>query len=154
MLRSITLRDDCAMKEKILPLTLAAVGLSACATPQEIPGCRQYDCVALGEWQQLASDLTARPLSVTEDSRCPIEADCIWEGRVVVETELELGHDVITVPLDTSEPLRINKGMLSIAEVAPEMSIKWSPIPIESYRFAFTFAPDIMTDDSQTPPVQ
>lgn len=147
MQRSITFRDDCAMKESVLLIAIAASGVSACTTPQEIPGCRQYDCVALGELQRIGHGIAARPIEVTEDSRCPIEADCVWEGRVLVETQLELGHEVITVALDTSAPLRINKGMLSIAEVAPEMSVEWSPIPPDSYRFAFSFVPDIMDED-------
>ncbi len=124
--------------------------LSGCVTaeePAEIPGCRTMDCVALGEAQEAGlheGDLVVTPLEVIEDSRCPIEADCVWEGQVVLKTELRLGHEVITVDLNTQEPLRINGGMLSIAEIAPEQSVEWSPIPPEAYRFGFRFAPDLM----------
>lgn len=124
--------------------------LSGCVTgeePQEIPGCRTAECVALGAPQDVGleiGDLAVTPLEVIEDSRCPIEADCIWEGRVLLNSELRLGHEVITVTLDSGEPMRINGGMLSILEVAPDASVRWSPIPSESYRFGFGFAPDIM----------
>lgn len=131
--------------------------LSGCVTgeePKEIPGCRTMDCVALGEAQDVGleeGDLVVTPLEVIEDSRCPIEAECVWEGRVLLKSELRLGHEVISVDLTTEEPLRINGGMLSIAEVAPEQSVEWSPIPLGSYRFGFRFAPDIMETPSPIP---
>lgn len=124
--------------------------LSGCVTgqqPAEIPGCRTMDCAALGEPQEAGryeGDLVMTPLEVIEDSRCPIEAECVWEGRVLLKSELRMGHEIITVELTTEEALRINGGMLSIAEVAPEQSVEWSPIPSENYRFGFRFAPDIM----------
>ena len=141
------------MMESLHLAVIGALGLSACATPQEIPGCLQFDCVALGERQELTDNVAVRPLKVIEDSRCPIEAECVWEGRVIVQAELALGNATRLISLDTSRPLRIQKGMLGIAEAAPEMSIEWSPIPEESYRFAFSYAPDIMTDEEATSPV-
>lgn len=107
--------------------------------------------MALGEKQQITAQLAATPISVIEDSRCPIEAECVWQGRVVVEAEIELGEEIASVTLDSSEPLRINAGLLSIAEVAPEASIAWAKIAPENYRFAFNFVPSIMErDDSPT----
>jgi len=130
-----------------LSLTLMAM-LSGCVTPEpEIPGCRSKECVAIGSPQDIGlqpGDLIITPLEVLEDSRCPIEAECIWAGRVRVKSKLQLGHELIDVELSTEKPLRINGGMLSIAEVAPEASTQRSPIPKEAYRFGFTFAPDIM----------
>ena len=141
------------MKENLLLVLTGAFGLGACATPQDIPGCRQFDCVALEERQALTDYVAVTPLKVVEDSRCPIEAECVWEGRVVVEAELIWENETSAISINTSEPLRIKNGFLSIAEVAPEMSIEWSPIPTESYRFAFSFAPDIMTDEEAILPV-
>lgn len=129
--------------------------LSGCMTTEpeaEIPGCRTMECVAIGQSQDVGlnkGDLVVTPLEVIEDSRCPIEAECVWEGQVVLRAQLTLGHEVITVDLNTQEPLRINAGMLSIGEVAPEGSVEWMPIAAEAYRFGFTFAPDIM--DTPTP---
>ena len=89
-------------------------------------------------------DLVVTPLEVLEDSRCPIEAECVWAGRVRVRSELQLGHEFIELELDSSSPQRINGGMLAITEIAPDASTQWSPIPPAAYRFGFSFAPDIM----------
>ena len=103
------------------------------------------ECVGIGEPFHTAN-ITVTPLEVLEDSRCPIEADCVWEGRVRLKTQLDLGHETIFVTLDSSNPLRINGGFLSIGEVAPDMSNAWSPLRPEDYHFGFSFAPDIMQE--------
>ena len=123
--------------------------LPACSTAADspdVPGCRVTECVAIGEAQQVWEDLIVTPLEVLEDSRCPIEAECVWEGRVRLNARLDMGHETISITLDSNEPIRINGGFLSIAEIAPDMSSAWSPIQPEDYRFGFSFAPDMMKD--------
>jgi len=130
-----------------LSLASALFVTAACTTAAErteIPGCRAVDCVAIGEAQRVFTDFSVTPLAVLEDSRCPIEADCVWAGRVRVEAQLDLGHERITIELASSEPLRINGGFLSLAEVAPDASTQWDPLRPEDYRFGFAFAPDVM----------
>lgn len=34
-------------------------------------------------------------LGITEDSRCPTNADCFWEGRVVAEFKVEKGGEAV-----------------------------------------------------------
>jgi hypothetical protein len=126
---------------------IALLLLPACSTAADspdVPGCRVMECVAIGEAQQVWDDLIVTPLKVLEDSRCPIEAECVWEGRVRLSARLDMGHKTISVTLDSNEPMRINGGFLSIAEIAPDMSIAWSPIQTKDYQFGFSFAPDIM----------
>ncbi|WFL76887.1 hypothetical protein P7228_12925 [Altererythrobacter arenosus] len=130
---------------RIIAATLVTVSTAACATKSEevaVPGCTEMACVAIGEAATLNELLVATPLEVLEDSRCPAEADCIWEGRVLLKTRLDLGHETITVQLDSGEPLRINGGYLRLAEVAPYASTQWSPIAPGHYRFGFAFTPD------------
>lgn len=132
------------MKSRILQLA-ATVIVAACTTgadKPDIPGCQAVDCVKIGESQTLNSDLSVKPLEIVEDSRCPIEADCIWEGRVLIRSELTLGHEVIVATLGTSDPMRINGGWLSVAEVAPQASVQWSPLDVTDYHVGFRFAPD------------
>ena len=141
---------------KLIFASMLASAVTGCVTPEperEIPGCTSMECVAIGEAQQIGQyegDLVVIPLEILEDSRCPIEADCIWEGRVRLKSELRIGHEIVTLELTTEEPLRIKGGMLSVGEVAPEVSSQWMPLEPEDYRFGFGFAPDIM--DGQIPP--
>lgn len=136
------------MKLAIASFVLAS--LSGCVTNEaerEVPGCSRIDCVALGEAQEVGlaeSDLVVKPLEILEDSRCPIEAECIWAGRVRIRAELTMGHETVISEMTTERPLRIHGGMLSIGEVAPEASGQWMPLTPSDYRFGFVFASDIM----------
>jgi len=119
-----------------------ALGLAGCATASapEIPGCRKGPCVHIGETQGLGS-LSVTPLAVLEDSRCPIEADCAWEGAFRINARLDLGHETITVELKAWEPFVINGGTLLLAEVAPDPSVQWPKLEAGDYHMRFTFEP-------------
>ncbi len=122
--------------------TLAPLAvLSACATaqPTDIPDCYQGPCIGIGEVQDLGH-IQVKPLAVLEDSRCPIEADCVWEGRLRLQTELTLGHEVITAELTAWDGFTINGGTLTLAEVAPDASVQWPNLREEDYSFRFSFA--------------
>lgn len=136
------------MQSHLSPICVI-LALAACTTATgqaEAPACRTVECVAIGQGQQLARGLTVTPLEVLEDSRCPVEADCVWEGRVRIRAQFDLGHESFEAQLDSSAPLRIHGGFLSIAEIAPDMSRARMPIPPQDYRFGFSFAPDMMTE--------
>lgn len=128
---------------RMVPALPAAILLVACTTAAEpqVPGCYEGPCIAIGESQQLPG-IVVEPLEVLEDSRCPIEADCIWEGEVRINTQLTLGHEVITSELTTQQPLRINGGDLHLVEVAPDASTQWPQLEDGNYRFRFAFVPD------------
>lgn len=131
-----------------------ALALSACATAndrRDIPGCVEMECVALGKAQQLSRTLTVTPLAVLEDSRCPMEARCVWAGRLVVKLRLDMGHESMEVDLASDEDVRINSGMLAFAEIAPVASIKWADLKPREYAFSFRFAPDIAPDPAIAP---
>ena len=78
--------------------------------------------------------LVVRPLAVTEDSRCPINVDCVWAGRVLLRATVAgmAGEQVIS----SIEPLALPGGGTLVLE-----SI-W-PVPVHSartadpYRFGF-----------------
>lgn len=44
--------------------------------------------VALGQGVRVA-DLVVTPMNVVEDSRCPVNARCVWAGRLVVRTQID-----------------------------------------------------------------
>lgn len=53
----------------------------------------------IGQTADLGGGLTVRPLAIIEDSRCPLNATCLWAGRMRIralvsgrDSELELGQ--------------------------------------------------------------
>lgn len=131
-----------------LPMALAALtGCTTSAAGQgDAAGCHTTKCVAFGERQQVWRDLVVTPLEVIEDSRCPRDVQCVWQGRVRLRAQLDLGHERIAVEIDSNKPLRIHGGFLSIAEIAPAAPVQGKPPRAKDYRFRFAFAPDVMSE--------
>ncbi|MBA4163965.1 MAG: hypothetical protein C0510_04955 [Erythrobacter sp.] len=131
-----------------LPMALAA--LTGCTTSAagegDAAGCHTTKCVALGERQQVWRDLAVTPLEVIEDSRCPKDVQCVWQGRMMLRAQLDLGHERINVEIDSSKPLRIHGGFLSIAEIARAAPVQGKPSRAKDYLFRFAFAPDVMSN--------
>lgn len=122
------------------------VALSACATAddtRQVPGCPQMECVHIGQAQQVWQDVTVTPLAVIEDSRCPMEAECVWAGRLRLKVQLDLGHESLEAEIASDGPMPITGGVLTLAEIAPEASSKWGPLEAGDYSFGFRFAPNM-----------
>lgn len=63
--------------------------------------------------------LLLRPVRVTEDSRCPANANCVWAGRLVLSVRVSglAGEQVVS----TMEPLRLPSGLVvELASVWPQ----------------------------------
>lgn len=81
-----------------------------------------------------------RPVSLVEDSRCPMNARCVWAGRATVRAEVILGSGTRTLDLTLGEPVLVADGQLTLVSVTPErMAGDPKPDPTD-YRFAFEFA--------------
>jgi len=122
-----------AMKS-IAPLPLLAL-LAACAgtpLPEPIPDNMP---AGLGETVHVGR-LVAEPRSVEEDSRCPIDVQCIQAGRVVVNTRLNGDGWTETVPLTLGEAYATHGTTVTVVSVRPD---KYSArdIPRAEYRFIF-----------------
>ncbi len=66
---------------------LAALGLAACATVPAAAPIRADGFARMGEATRVGS-LVVTPRAIIEDSRCPINARCVWAGRAVVRTDV------------------------------------------------------------------
>ncbi len=101
-----------------LPL-LAALALSACASFPSADGPIRADGFAHLNQATRVGVLVVTPQAVVEDSRCPINARCVWAGRAIVRsqidgpgwretTNMELGRPYIThgmgIQLTSVEP--------------------------------------------------
>jgi len=116
-------------------LALAALPmLGACATVPANAG-----SVRLGQTATVGP-LRVTPVKVLEDSRCPMEARCIWTGRVRLEVRVShAGHSGIH-ELATDKPLAVAGGSLELAGVMPPRSTQRRISP-RDYRFTFRFSP-------------
>ncbi|KRA84600.1 hypothetical protein ASD76_03935 [Altererythrobacter sp. Root672] len=80
------------------------------------------------------------PLAVLEDSRCPMNARCIWAGRTRLSVRVDLGSRSETHELSTDKPVQVADGQLSLVEVQPDLMAGEQAGPQKPYRFGFRFA--------------
>jgi len=92
--------------------------------------------IALGQSAWLG-DAIVTPLAVVEDSRCPVDAQCIQAGKLTVRTRITATHWQQTVPLTLGEPHQAMNRSFLLAAVSPTKSAG-QEIPPGAYRFTFT----------------
>lgn len=73
----------------------------------------------VGETEQIEG-LSVSVLEVTEDSRCPLDVVCVWEGRVVARVTLDDGTDSETGPIALGESVPFGSYTVTLREVLPE----------------------------------
>lgn len=91
----------------LAPLALLTA-LGACTIIPQTGGVEsvslaQGSPVALGQAVQVGA-LVVTPQEVVEDSRCPINARCIWAGRLIVKTRIDGQGWRETADLTLGEP--------------------------------------------------
>ena len=78
------------------------------------------------------------PLRVIEDSRCPMNARCIWAGRVVLRVKVQGGTWQREIDLTLGKPAQVADGELTLVSVTPDRRTDRAIKP-RDYRFPFTF---------------
>jgi hypothetical protein len=119
------------------PLVILFVALAGCAT---VPPAPAGPTAGLGGTASVGG-LQVRPLRIVEDSRCPANVVCVWQGRLRVEAEIEAqgGGETHRTVLTLLEPTALGGGILTLAEARP---VKLdSRIEPQAYRFTFSFDP-------------
>ncbi|SEH18344.1 hypothetical protein SAMN05428974_2575 [Sphingopyxis sp. YR583] len=116
----------------------AALALSACATTRGAPLPDGSD-VALGQKAYVDGPLV-QPVEVIEDSRCPMNARCVWAGRVRVKMVWIRGNGE-KQPFEATlgEPVQLADGQFTLESVRPEKMTNVTIKPSD-YRFSFRFA--------------
>ena len=101
---------------------IPAVALAACATttkPERTDG-----HAMVGQTTLVGAD-KVRVDSLIEDSRCPMNARCVWAGRVIVEATLQRGGMFETRRFTLGEPSegimvdRVEPGRLAGKKLKP-----------------------------------
>jgi hypothetical protein len=121
---------------KIAIIPFALLALSACATVPDGPPLAQGSVVGLGQ-PVMVADVMLTPLEVTEDSRCPINARCIWAGQIVVETQVDGAGWRETVAMTLGEPAGVRGYILNLTSAEPgRMAGSQQAEPLD-YRFTY-----------------
>lgn len=115
---------------------IAALALTACAatTPPLLTG---TPSAALGQTAQVGS-MQVTPIAIVEDSRCPINARCIWAGRLTVRVRVSYsgGREELVGPITLGEPMNIGREQLALESASPD-KIAGQPHRPSDYRFTF-----------------
>ena len=98
---------------------IAALGLAACATlPTSGSPIRTDGHAAIGQSTQIGS-LVVTPETIVEDSRCPINARCVWAGRLVLRTRIDGSGWRETANLTLGEPHATHGKALVLTSAEP-----------------------------------
>lgn len=123
-------------------VALLLMGLAACAVIPDAPSPEsaampQGTPVALGQAVQVGP-VVATPMEVVEDSRCPINARCVWAGRLVVRTRIDGAGWRDTADLTLGEPWSTHDVVLALTSGEPgRLAGDGAGTPKEAYRFTF-----------------
>jgi hypothetical protein len=120
---------------------LAALSLTAaCAVIPDAPrpetaAVPQGTPVAIGQAVTVGT-VVATPMEVVEDSRCPINARCVWAGRLVVKTRIDGAGWRDTADLTLGEDFGTHNVVIALTSgsPAPETGREIAP---EDYRFTY-----------------
>lgn len=79
------------------------------------------------------------PLRVLEDSRCPMEARCVWAGQVRLLVRIGTGRNRTLHEITSNKPINVADGALELVNVMPPQSMQRTLGP-RDYRFAFRYS--------------
>lgn len=124
-----------ALHKKIF-VPLAAAALTACATVGDTVA--DGSNVRLGQTAYVEGP-KIKPVEVIEDSRCPMNARCVWAGQVRLRALWVRPSGSQEIELTLGEPTPLADGELTLTSVRPDRSTDRMIAP-KDYRFSFSFA--------------
>lgn len=126
------------MNRFLAPVPLFA--LSACAIVPDTPrvgqeAAAQGSAVGIGKavW---AGDVILVPQAVVEDSRCPVDTTCVWEGKLTVTTRITAAHWAQTAKMTLGEPYEVLGRTFVLTTATPDKRSQAAIAPGE-YRFTY-----------------
>ena len=123
---------------KVLRTLATPLALAACAITPTGP----LDGIARAELNErvYVDGPYVTPLAVLEDSRCPMNARCVWAGRVRLSVRIDLGARSETREIASDAPIEVADGQLALVEVRPDRVAGDQPGNPKPYRFGFKFS--------------
>jgi hypothetical protein len=99
---------------------------------------RDHATLTLGA-QASINSVHLRPVSIEQDSRCAVGAQCIWAGTVKVKARVGTAGQRASKILTLSEPMEVAKGRwITLTSVCPIPQLG-RPIVSGDYRLTFRF---------------
>ena len=122
-------------------LPLLALALGACSATVDGPvvdggPIRQDGFAMLGQPTRVGS-VVVTPMKLAEDSRCPMNARCVWAGRVVVTTRIDGAGWRETANLELGRPYATHNVSVQLSSAQPEKVAGQQPPP-QAYVFGYT----------------
>lgn len=111
------------------------------ATPGELPPAAPPTYAAIGQTVTVGGPRIT-PLAVLEDSRCPMNARCVWAGQVRLRVRIESGRGG-EVEMTSGKPVSVTDGALELVDVRPDKSAgsqNNGAVAPSAYRFGFRFS--------------
>jgi hypothetical protein len=84
-------------------------------------------------------DIAIAPLQVVEDSRCPVDVQCIQAGTVKLKATIHKGDETTDEIFKLGEPVLFSDKQITLTAVTPPPQSKKTIAP-EEYRFTFAIA--------------
>lgn len=123
----------------------APLALAACATapapmmPPPPPSSSATATVGFGA-QAMLNGLSITPLELVEDSRCPINARCIWAGRLILRTGFSASGPRETRDFTLGTAQAVPGGTLTLVAAEPA-KLAGAPGNPPANRFTFELRP-------------
>jgi len=114
---------------KPVALLAFALALFACATTPKSEFPVQTDGLATFGQPTRVGPLVATPLSLVEDSRCPVNARCVWAGRLILKTRIDGAGWRETVDLTLGAPHSLRGASLVLVWAEPGRMAGAEPAP-------------------------
>jgi hypothetical protein len=111
------------------------LSMAACATAPPKAPLRSDGFATIGQSTRVGP-FVVTPRAVVEDSRCPINARCVWAGRLVLRTLIAGATWHETASLTLGEPIIIRGAALTLVSAEPGKLAGSQSSPTAS-RFAF-----------------
>jgi len=125
------------MSSRILTLAIATALTTGCVTVPKVSEDGSTEA-RLGQRVDLGGPKVT-VLKVLEDSRCPMEARCVWAGRVKLSVRIDLGSGTSVQELASDKPLPVADGQVELLGTMPPKSTQ-HPIAPGDYLFALMFS--------------
>ena len=93
--------------------------------------------ISIGETQRLG-DLRVTPIAIREDSRCPMNARCVWAGRVIVRAAITGNGERLERDFTLGEPAPVGAQSIMLDSVTPERMGGEAAAPPAPYRVRFS----------------